>query len=93
MTSHEIKNLTDEINSRSAAHILVWKVRTLYSSLVKSGALEEAHTVLRLLRRGQVKLYLDDISWSVQCMLEDIGVRVNYSRNGNTATAYLAPAL
>lgn len=89
MTMAERLEMMDEINEANSKRVMRWKVMNLHRDQVKRGEMEEAHMVLRLLRRGMVKLYLDDASWNVQTALEAIGCRISYMRNGYTAIAYI----
>lgn len=92
MTMKERLDIHSQIEEANEKNVLKWKVKKLYSDFVKGGQYEEAKMILRLLRRGLVKLYLDDASWNIQCAVEKIGCHVWYSRNGNTAEAYLQKA-
>jgi hypothetical protein len=89
MTMAERLEMQDEINKTNSKRIMRWKVMNLHREQVKRGEMEEAHLVLRLLRRRVVKLYLDDTSWNVQMALEDIGCKINCMRNGYTAEVYI----
>lgn len=57
--------------------------------LVHKGEYRKARILYRLLWKGQVTLGLDDDSWYVQVLCENVGCRVVYSRRGTHATAYL----
>ena len=76
-----------DIDRQNKENVKRWKVKTLYTSLVRGGQFSEAREILRLLRRGYLKMYLDDVSWNVQTALEGIGFPVRYSRNGVTSEA------
>lgn len=66
-----------------------YKLMDVHRDLVRSGKLYEAQLVLRLLRKGKVKLYLSDTDWSVEELCENLGCMVICGRNGYTATVYL----
>lgn len=89
MTMAEKIRIHEDVEEANAKQIRRWKTQELHREMVKRGEMEEAHMVLRLLRRGMVKLYLDDASWNVQTVLEAIGCRISYMRNGYTAEAYI----
>lgn len=57
--------------------------------LVKKGKYNQARLILRLLRRGKIKLGLGDDCWAVEMICEDIGCHINYSSNGYSATVLL----
>lgn len=65
--------------------ILRYKLMDAHRNLVREGKLLEAKELLRLLRKGRVKLGLDDVSWEVERICEDLGCRINYSSRGYTA--------
>ena len=95
MASHHQKQKQEEGNmtTRSSDGMKLKMLRhrcyELHHQYIKKGMFDEAWYVLRLLRKSNVKLYLDDASWTVQCDLEEIGCTMRYSKNGYTATAYL----
>lgn len=49
--------------------------------------MQVAKCLLYLLRKGRITLGLGDVEWEVENLLEGLGVRMRYSRNGNTAQA------
>ena len=65
--------------------ILRYKLMDTHRKLVRDGKLLEAREVLRLLRKGRVKLGLGDASWEVERLCEELGCQIRYSRNGYTA--------
>lgn len=60
-----------------------------HRQLVRSGKLEEGKMILQLLRKGRVKLGLDDVSWNVESLCEKLGCRISYSSRGYTAEVRL----
>lgn len=73
--------------------LLKAKVMNAYSESVRSGSLHEAHGLLTLLNRGEIKLGLSDVSYAVEHVLEGLGCRIRYSHSYGIATAYLAPEM
>lgn len=69
--------------------MLRYKVMEKHIELVRTGKFKQAQLLLQLLRKGKVKLYLDDVSYEVEILLEELGCRFNYDCRGYTATAYL----
>lgn len=69
--------------------ILRYKLMDAHRKLVREGKLLEARELLRLLRKGRVKLGLDDVSWEVERLCEELGCRINYSGRGYTAEVRL----
>lgn len=69
--------------------MLRYRVCELHMAMVKAGKLEVARNILKCLRKGWVKLYLDDTDWETQELLEKVGCKVAFAHNGYTATAYL----
>lgn len=69
--------------------ILRYKLMGAHRNLVREGKLLEAKELLRLLRKGRVKLGLDDVSWEVERICEDLGCRITYSSRGYTAEVRL----
>ena len=49
--------------------------------------MQVAKRLLYLLRKGRITLGLGDVEWEVENLLEGLGVRMRYSRNGNTVQA------
>lgn len=66
-----------------------YKLMDIHRDLIRTGKYQEAVLILKLLRRGYIKLYLGDTDFSVECICEEIGCRTNYGRNGYTATVIL----
>ena len=87
MTMQEKLQIHDEIEKSNDKLARRWKLKNLHHEMVMNGQMWEANVVLRLLRRGHITLWLDDISWNVQTALEDNGFTVIYGRNGNAAYA------
>lgn len=52
---------------------------------VKSGNYLVAKEILHLLRKGQIKVGLDDVGFEMECVAERTGCRVSYGRNFYTA--------
>lgn len=69
--------------------MLRYRVCELHMALVRAGEYGVAWYVLKILRKGKVKLYLDDDSWNAERALENAGCKIWYSHNGNTSEAYL----
>lgn len=72
-----------------AKKILRYKVMDAHRDMVKRGKLLEARELLRLLRKGRISLGLDDVSWEVERVCEELGCRINYSSRGYTAEVRL----
>lgn len=72
-----------------ANKILRYKVMDKHRELVRAGKLLEARELLRLLRKGKIKLGLGDIDWEVERICEELGCRINYSGRGYTCTVIL----
>lgn len=66
-----------------------YKLMDIHRELIRTGKFQEARLILKLLRKGSIKLYLSDMDFSVECICEDLGCRINYGRNGYTATVIL----
>ncbi len=66
-----------------------YKVMNAHRNLVRQGKFLEAKEVLRLLRNGRVVLGLDDVSWEVERICEELGCRINYSHRWYTAIVVL----
>lgn len=66
-----------------------YKIMDAHRQLVREGKLLEARELLRLLRKGRVKLGLDNVSWDVESLCEELGCKITYSRNGYTAEVRL----
>ena len=65
--------------------IIRYKLMDICRKLVREGKLLEAREVLRLLRKGRIKLGLDDVSWEVERLCEELGCKIRYSSRGYTA--------
>lgn len=65
--------------------ILRYKVMDVHRALVKEGKLLEARELLRLLRKGYIKLGLDDVSWNVESLCEKLECKILYNSRGYTA--------
>lgn len=59
-----------------------YKLMDAHRKLVKAGKLLEAREVLRLLRKGSIKLSLSDVDFAVECLCEELGCRVFYGSRG-----------
>lgn len=58
---------------------------------VKSGALESAHSIMRLLINGKKKFYNNDADWYAEQYLNKYGVFESHiDRNGNYSTYYVS---
>ena len=60
-----------------------YKIMEKHIELVRGGEYQAANCILCLLRHGCLSLGLDDVSFRVECILEDAGLRPRYSRNYN----------
>lgn len=69
--------------------ILRYKLMDTHRSLVREGKLLEAREILRLLRKGSIKLGLGDVEWAVERICEELGCRINYSSRGYSARVIL----
>ena len=87
MTPKDILQVHADIERQNKRNVKRWKVEKLHVDLVRRGQFADARMILRLLRNGYIKMYLDDVSWNVQTALEKIGHPVWYAPNGNTASA------
>lgn len=67
------------------------KVMDAYRQLVRSGDFRGAWLILQLLIHSRINLGLGDVSYKVECILEELGLNARYSRDFNTARFYLAP--
>lgn len=65
--------------------ILRYKLMDTHRVLVRQGKLLEAREILRLLRKGYIKLGLGDVEWEVERLCEELGCRIRYSSRGYTA--------
>lgn len=66
-----------------------YKLMDIQREFVKKGEYEVARLLLKLLRDGKVTLWLDDTSWSVERICEELGCYIWYSSNGNKAVAHI----
>lgn len=66
-----------------------YKLMDTHRNLVKEGKLLEAREILYLLRKGNIKLGLDDISWNVENLCERLGCKIICRRNGYIAEVRL----
>lgn len=62
-----------------------YKLMDAHRELVRTGKLYEAYLVLKLLRKGKLKLYLGDADWNVEKLCEDLGCKFGYNSRGYTA--------
>lgn len=53
-----------------------YKLMDAHRKLVREGKLLEAREVLRLLRKGSIKLYLGDVDWTVESLCEELGCKI-----------------
>ena len=66
-----------------------YKIMDAHRKLVREGKLLEARDILKLLRKGRIKLGLDDVSWEVERLCEELGCKIRYSSRGYTAEVRL----
>ena len=66
-----------------------YKAMDMHREMVRNGQLGAARLLLRLLRNGKVHLGLDDDSWKVEKVCENLGCYIYYDRRGYSATAHL----
>lgn len=71
---------------KSKSYIRKHVIICTHISLVKAGKYEVARLLLHLLRKGKVKLGLDDASYEAENILEKVGCPCSYGRNYNTVT-------
>ena len=57
--------------------ILRYKLMDVHRELVRRGKLLEAREILRLLRKGRIKLGLDNVSLNVESLCEELGCRIS----------------
>lgn len=67
-------------------NIRKYKIIEKHIEWTKSGNYAAARNLLWLLRKGYVKLGLDNTDYETECFLESIDSPVFYGRNGYTAT-------
>lgn len=60
-----------------------------HMGLIRKGLYRQAQLVLRALREGKVTLWLDNDSWAVESLLEELGCRIWYDSRGNRAVAHI----
>lgn len=63
-----------------------YKIIEKHIEWVKNGKYIAARNLLRLLRKGYIKLGLGDTDWETEMFLESIDCPVFYGRSGYTAT-------
>ena len=61
----------------------------VHKLLVRAGEYRRAQMVLRLLRDGKITLWLDDDSYAVERLCEELGCRMWYDSRGNKAVAHV----
>ena len=66
-----------------------YKFMDLHRELTRKGQYGAARKVLTLLAKGKVTLWLDDDSWAVETVCEQLGCYIWYDRNGNKAVAHI----
>lgn len=66
-----------------------YKIMDAHRAFVKAGEFRRAQLLLILLRKGSVTLWLDDDSYAVEMLLEELGCKIWYSSNGNRAVAHV----
>ena len=64
-------------------------VMELHKKAIKNGEFAAARRLYRLLLTGVVYLRLNDVDWTTQTMLEEVGISVRYSRDGLTGRVSL----
>ena len=63
-----------------------YKIMEKHIELVRGGEYQAANCILCLLRHDCLSMGLDDVSFRVERILEDAGLRPRYSRNFNLVT-------
>lgn len=66
-----------------------YKIMEAHMGLIRKGLYRQAQLVLRALREGKVTLWLDNDSWAVESLLEELGCRIWYDSRGNRAVAHI----
>lgn len=66
-----------------------YKAMEIHRDLVRKGKFKVAKILLKLLKNNKVKLGLDDDSWEVEMICQNLGCRMSYDSRGYCATAYL----
>lgn len=74
----------------AAKAVRIAKIREMHTKLVRKGKFETARCLLYLLRKGNMKVGLgEDAGFEAECIAEEYGCCVTYSRNYNVATIHL----
>ncbi len=63
-----------------------YKLMEEHRSCVRSGRLHEARRILHFLRTGYIRLGFDDISWSVEQVLESCGFHISINPRSGMAS-------
>ncbi len=63
-----------------------YKLMEEHRSCVRSGRLYEARSILHFLRTGYIRLGFDDISWSVEQVLESCGFHISINPRSGMAS-------
>lgn len=66
-----------------------YKLMDIHRTMVRNGELGAAQILLRMLRNGKVTLWLDDNSYTVETVCEEVGCHIYYDRRGYKAVAHL----
>ena len=66
-----------------------YKLMDAHRKLVREGKLLEAREILKLLRKGNIKLYLGDVDFAVECLCEELGCRIYYDRRGYYSVVHI----
>lgn len=69
--------------------IVRYRLMDQHRALVRAGSYEAAELVLRLLRRGYVRLGLRDSDWEAEMVLEAAGLNGHCGRGGYSTMFYL----
>ena len=85
MTMVERLEMHREIEETNRNSLRRMKVKALHMEMVSKGEMDEARTLLRFLRKGEINLGLNDEDTRVEIELTAIGYPVRYSRNYNRA--------
>lgn len=67
-------------------NLVRYKLIDEHMKAVKKGEYEVGRDLLQLLRKGQIKVGLNDTGFRMECIAEKAGCRISYSRNYNIAT-------
>lgn len=65
------------------------KLMLKHSEMIRKGNFGIARNILRLMRRGEIRLGLCDDDYFTETTLIKLGLEPHYSRNGNWARFYL----